>query len=420
MAYLTKEEEGMLAGKQGEAKRLSMELLVKATDAYKAEKLIPIASCHLVLSFQKTSMKAGLEIAERFVELGAKCAVPTSIDTSSMDFERWEEFRFPKDFAEDQFRMKKALEGLGAIPTWSCVPYQGGGIVPRFGEHIAWTESSTAPYVNSLIGARTNRVGAYEDLASAITGRTPYYGLQLDEERLGKILIEVTTDLTHGDYNVFGTWLGTLVETKVPVITGIPVDKVTSLDLRYMGASGAATGSLALYHMPGITAEARTVEEAFGGRKITERVEFGPDELRKTKEGMNSIPSGNIDLCVIGCPHLTIEALVDLANKVKGKKVKVETYALTNKVSKDMAIEMGVAQVIEDAGIKLNTGCCAWSPVELCGFPEHFTVMTNSGKQAWYAPSLLTLLRPGKIDVMYGDVDECIEAACAGRFEGRY
>ncbi len=418
MVYLTKEEEKILAGGQGEAKRLSMELLVKAAEAYKAERLIPIASCHLVLSFQKTALKAGLEITERFVKLGAKCAVPTSIDTSSMDFERWQEFRFPESFMKDQFRMKEALEGLGAIPTWSCVPYQGGGIVPRFGEHIAWTESSTAPYVNGLIGARTNRVGAYEDLASAITGRTPYYGLHLDENRLGKILIEVKTDLTPGDYNVFGTWVGALVTTKIPVITGVPKD-VRNMDLRYFGAAGAATGALAHYHMPGITAEAKTVEEAFGGKKIPERVQFGREELTETKEKMSSVPGGKIDLCVIGCPHLTIEGLIDLANRVKGKQVKIETHVLTNKVTKDMAIQMGVAQIIEKSGIKLNTGCCAWSPVELCGFPEHFTVMANSGKQAWYIPSLLTQLRPGKVDVIYGDVDECIEAACKGKFKGR-
>lgn len=413
MANLTKEEEEMLAGKQGEAKRLSMELLVKAAEAYNAERLIPIASCHLVLSFQKTALTAGLETTERFVKLGAKCAVPTSIDTSSMDFERWEEFRFPKDFMEDQFRMKAALEALGAIPTWSCVPYAGGGIVPRFGQHIAWTESSTAPYVNSLIGARTNRVGAYEDLASAITGRTPYFGLHLDENRLGSILIEVTTDLTPGDYNVFGSWVGEVVENKVPVITGIPKE-VRPLDLRYFGASGAATGSLALYHMPGITAEAKTVEEAFGGKKIPMRVQFGPEELRKRTERMSSVPGGKMDLVVIGCPHLEMEGLIDLAKRIKGRKVKVETYVLTNKVCKDMATEMGVAQIIEDSGMKLNTGCCAWSPVELCGFPEHFTVMANSGKQAWYIPSLLTQMRPGKVDVIYGDVDACIEAACRG------
>lgn len=410
---LTKEEEEMLAGKHGEAKCLSMQLLMKAAEAYNAERLIPIASCHLVLSFQKTALQAGLETAERFVKLGAKCAVPTSIDTSSMDFERWKEFRFPEDFMKDQFRMKAALEALGAIPTWSCVPYEGGGVVPRFGQHIAWTESSTAPYVNSLIGARTNRVGAYEDLASAITGRTPYYGLHLDENRLGNILIEVTTDLTPGDYNVFGSWVGEVVENKIPVITGIPED-VRPLDLRYFGASGAATGSLALYHMPGITAEFRTVEEAFGGKKIPQRVQFGPEELKERTGRMSSVPGGKMDLVVIGCPHLTMEGLIDLANRIKGRKVKVETYVLTNKVSKDMATEMGVAKIIEDSGMKLNTGCCAWSPVELCGFPEHFTVMANSGKQAWYIPSLLTQMRPGKVDVIYGDVDACIKAACRG------
>ncbi|MEI8191579.1 MAG: aconitase X, partial [candidate division NC10 bacterium] len=295
MVELTNEEEEMLAGKHGEAKRLSMELLLKAAEAYDAERLIPIASCHLVLSFQKTSLQAGLETAERFVELGAKCAVPTSIDTSSMDFERWEEFRFPKDFVEDQFRMKAALEALGAIPTWSCVPYEGGGIAPRFGQHIAWTESSTAPYLNSLIGARTNRVGAYEDLASATTGRTPYYGLHLDENRLGSILIEVTTELTPGDYNVFGSWVGEVVENKIPVITGIPED-VRPLDLRYFGASGAATGSLALYHMPGITAEFRTVAEAFGGKQIPQPIEFGPRELEERTARMSSVKGGKIDL----------------------------------------------------------------------------------------------------------------------------
>ncbi len=417
MVYLTREEEKMLAGEEGEAKRLAMEILVKIADAYKAEKLIPVKSCHVVNTCYKDVWDAGLEIAEKFVELGGKYSVFTTTDPSSIDYDRWREWNVPEDFAEKQFRIKRAHEKLGAVCVWTCIPYQYGGNVPRFGEHVAWTESSCDVFLNSVLGARTNRVTAIEDMASAIVGRTPYYGYHLDENRVGEILIQVKNlQLKGDDYHVFGYFVGKTVADKVPVITGIPKD-VTFDELRNFGTAAAASGAVCLYHIPGITPEAKTVKDAFKGEKPLDKVTFGPEELKRTKEEMSTISGGKVDLVVLGCPHYSLHEFIALAEKVKDKKVAdgVECWVYTNKIVERLAREIGVAQIVEAAGIKISTEtCCMISPVELYGFPEHFTLMTNSGKLSYYAPGMLTLMRPGKVEVICGNTDECLKAAFTG------
>jgi len=62
---------------------------------------------------------------------------------------------------------------------------------PRFGAQIAWGESNAIVFANSVIGARTNRYGDFVDLCCALTGRIPYYGLHITENRQARILVEI-------------------------------------------------------------------------------------------------------------------------------------------------------------------------------------------------------------------------------------
>jgi hypothetical protein len=150
---------------------------------------------------------------------------------------------------------------MGAIPTWTCAPYQDG-IVPRFGSHVAWSESNAIAFVNSVIGARTNRTGDLIDICSAITGRYPKFGLYLDENRKAEILIKcenlaenILADPSF--YPLLGYLAGHKAGNKVIAIEGIP--KTVSVDsLKGLGAAAASSGSIALFHVIGVTPEAHT------------------------------------------------------------------------------------------------------------------------------------------------------------------
>jgi predicted aconitase len=79
--YLTAEDKARLAGDQGEATRLAMRFLVTAGEAMQAARLIDITRCHLVGSYY--AGEADLLLLRRFVALGAKVRVPTTLNASS-------------------------------------------------------------------------------------------------------------------------------------------------------------------------------------------------------------------------------------------------------------------------------------------------------------------------------------------------
>ena len=102
------------------------------------------------------------------------------------------------------FATNEAYRKLGAQLTFDCTPYLQQN-VPAYGEVIAFSESSATPYVNSVIGARTNREGANSALCAAITGMVPEYGLLFDENRKAEILVDVQADVkTDFDYQILG------------------------------------------------------------------------------------------------------------------------------------------------------------------------------------------------------------------------
>ena len=165
-------EEELLAGKKGEAARMAMEIIVRLGELYGAEELIPISQAHIDGGLYTAVGEAGLDFAEKLHRLGGRVVVPTSMNATSRDIACWSEQRVKADFAEKNRRMEQAYLSMGVVPTWTCTPYQAG-LVPRFGEQLAWAESNAIVFVNSVIGARTERYGDYTDICCAITGRVP-------------------------------------------------------------------------------------------------------------------------------------------------------------------------------------------------------------------------------------------------------
>ncbi len=402
--YLSEEEQRMLDGKQGQGCKLAMEILVAVGEAFRAERMVPVKSGHTILSTYKGILDAGVEVLERFAGLGAKVSVPTTTDPAGMDLERWREFKVPEAYAGKQFRIVKAVNDLGLIPCWTCTPYLCG-LLPQKGDHLAWTESSAVVFANSILGARSNRETAFIDLAAAICGRTPYHGLHVPENRRGNILVDVRMEkMTPEDYRIFGYFLGKRAGTRIPVITGLGKTALVE-DYIAMGAAAAASGGVALYHIAGVTPEAQTAEQAFGGKTPEETFNFSEEERDLTKGEMCTAAGGDVEAVMVGCPHYSITDIKRVAELLDGKRVKdgVHFWIYTYKSVELLAERMGYKSIIEAAGATITSDTCMMiSPTELWQFR---TIMTDSGKFAYYAPSQV------QSDVIFGSVQECVGAA---------
>lgn len=410
---LTDLERRILDGAGGEPQRLALHVLVKLGEACGAERMVEVASAHLVASSYQIAGEAGIAIYTQLVEQGARVAVRTTSDPGSIDFARWREFKTPAEYAARQMKIAELLDRMGVIPTWTCTPYTTFN-VPHFGEHLGWSESSAVVFANSVIGARTNRLAAYVDLCAALTGRVPCFGLHLDEGRWGDVLFTLDAELSAGFadhyFPALGYLVGQAVQDRIPVITGIP--RATVDQLKAFGAASAASGSVALYHMVGITPEARTLDEAFGGRAPTERVSVGRREIEAVMEQMGAA-DGPVDVVGVGCPHASIDQMRRYAALLDGKRVHSNTrlWICTNVVVEAMARTMGYVETIERAGATLMVGTCHNDcPLDAWKFRR---LATDSGKFAYYTPTTVGT------ECVFASTEACIQAAITGRVERR-
>jgi len=390
--YLNREEEKILEGDEGEVTERMFRLLVRLGDIYAADKMIPVGSVQVAGVSYKSIGDPGTEFLEDMASKGAKVKVLTYLNPAGMDLENWEKIGFPKDFAKNQLRIMNAFKSMGIVVTSTCTPYLAGNL-PRFREHIAWSESSAVSFSNSVIGARTNREGGPSALAAAICGRTPNYGLHLWEKRQPNIKIKVNTNLEfNSDFGAIGYYVGKQVKNKIPYFTGI---KDANTDqLKALGAAMAASGAVALYHVEGLTPEADLVE-----KKGLETIDVGKKELDDTYEKLNT--GKNPDVVILGCPHASLREISTLAEKLKDKHLKKPIWICTSRVMKEAADRMGFTDIIEKAGghVVADT-CMVVSPIESMGYK---TTGVNSGKAANYLPGFC------KQEVVFANINKLIE-----------
>ncbi len=387
----------MLAGEQGEVVERLFRLLVRLGDIYGAEEMIPVGSVQVAGVSYKSIGDPGLDFLEDFAAKGAKVKTLTYLNPAGMDMENWKEVGFPEDFAKPQIRIMEAFRKMGIVVTATCTPYLAGNL-PRYREHIAWSESSAVSFSNSVIGARTNREGGPSALAAAICGVTPNYGLHLDENRKPDIIVKVDKELEFSsDYGALGYHVGKQVKNKIPYFTGIPSSANTD-QLKALGAAMAASGAVALYHAERLTPEAQLMDVSG-----LETINVGKDEMASTYEKLNtgSIP----DIAILGCPHASLREIGSLAGKLEGLKIKRPIWICTSRVMKEAAERMGFVEIIEKAGGRVVADTCmVVSPIEEMGFN---ITGVNSGKAANYLPGFC------QQQVVFHDVDELIRRLSA-------
>src|SRR6185295_7907065 len=281
MLTLSDRDRAMLDGDHGPAPQLAMSILVRMAGVYGAGELMDITQAHIDSTIYLGD--ATLEFAERLASLGARVAVPTSLNVSGVDECGWQDWAVSPEWAARAARQMLAYERMGAVPTWTCAPYQTR-MRPVFGQQIAWGESNAIAFANSVIGARTERYPDLLDICCAITGRVPAVGLHLEENRGGELLlrlVDVPAALQRDDqfFAVLGHLAGKLAGDRIPVIEGIVVPPPED-HLKAFAAAAASSGRVALFHMVGVTPEAPTLAAAFRGRSPEQTIDVSVEGRR--------------------------------------------------------------------------------------------------------------------------------------------
>jgi predicted aconitase len=388
---------------------MAMSILVKMAEICGADELLDISAAHIDSTIYIG--EANLEFAERLASQGARVVVPTTLNVSGLDEHHWKEWPVPTGWAERALRQMKAYESMGCIPTWTCAPYQTE-MRPFFGQQIAWGESNAVVYANSVIGARTERYPDLLDICCALTGRVPAIGLHLTENRAGNILIrisEVPPALQKEDsfYPVLGHLVGKIAQNQIPVLEGLLV-RPSDDQLKALGAATASSGSTALFHLVGITPEAPNLEAAFQGRKPSRVIAVAMDALRTARSELTTAKGDELDMVMIGCPHLSLSEFRELATMVDGEHLnpKVRFLLTTNRRAQREAEKAGYLKAIEAFGGKVTVDTCILATPMLPLTIE--TIMTNSAKFAYYSPGILDRR------VIYGSLRDCVNSAIHG------
>ncbi len=396
---LTDEEERILDGSRGNASAKSMKILVALGEIYGAKRLIPVGSVQIAGVSYDNLGDAGLEYLAEIAKDG-QVRVTTTLNPAGMDLRDWKKLGISDEFAAKQNKVIEAFARMGVITCCTCTPYLIGNL-PVFGEHVAWSESSAVTFVNSVVGARTNREGGPSAIASAIVGKTPEYGLHLAEERQPDITFDVKASVKLlPDFGALGYFIGNSAKGKTPYIKGI---KSATLDqLKSFSASVVTYGSKPIYHIKGITPEAATVHEPKESVSVTE------EDLRKAYKSLND-ETGDIEFVSLGCPHCSIAEIAEIADYIKGKKINagVELWVATARPTKELSDSRGYTKEIEDAGGKFACDTC----MVVAPLKGRFkNVATTSAKACFYCRG------KNKMQVKIGSFRQCIDAALTGKW----
>jgi predicted aconitase len=410
MVELSAEEREIVAGARGPGAAMALRIIAEAARLMGAPKLIPIASAHIDGALYHGD--SGTLFAERLVADGAKVAVRATLNVGTLAPAGCAAIRLPAHQRDMAARMMRAYEAMGCEPSWTCAPYQAGHR-PAQGTDVAWGESNAVVFCNSVLGARTNRYGDFLDIACAIAGRAPDYGLHRPENRIATLLIDATglsEALRRSDvfYPVLGTILGRLAGDAVAVIEGL--QGCTSEDrLKALGAAAASAGGVGLFHVAGVTPEAPDAATALGGVAPRDHVRLTPRDVQAALARLSTAGgTGRIDAVAIGSPHLSLAEIAALERLLDGRRLSVPLYANTGRHVLRPLEEESRRAALEALGVIFVVDTCVVvTPIlpEIAGA----VLMTNSGKFAQYAPGNTGYA------VTYGSLAECVESAVAGR-----
>lgn len=421
---LTDDDKAMRDGRDGSAVAAAMDLLIRYGEGLGAERLCSVrnvagTSTQPTPAKNKIAAEGGWNKAYAVINLDCdedieipKMRVPTCQLQHGFSADALNITPYSPHLVELQADAESFASDRGINILATCTPYQVGNLPVR-GEHIAWMESSAVVYANSVIGAKSNCEGTASTGAAGLTGRIPYWGNHLDANRKGTHLIrsDVRID-SFLDWGLFGYFTGDVVQEERPVLTG-NLGLPSLNDLKHLGAALATSGGVEIFHLPGVTPEAPTVNDAFGHTTVPEAVAYTEADRQAAYASLNSQgDSEDVDFILLGCPHASLEQIAQIASLLEGRKLNpsTELWVMTPRALRAVADRNGYSAVIERAGGRLLTDSCpAMSRVA----PEGTRVFaTDSAKQAHYLPAILG------IEAWFGTTEDCVRAALTGKWNG--
>lgn len=414
---LTDQEMRILDGKEGDIKALAMSYLVKLGNAFDGQEMVDIAYAHM--SSGSALREGEIDYLAELADQGARVVVPTSSEVIPVDLRDPDAVGAPGPLVAEHRRLLGIQKRMGIASTYTCVPFTQG-YVPAKGTYIASMETAAIIYFNSVLGAKTNRCG-YFVLYAALTGKYPKIGYLLDENRKGSHLVAIDTELDGTtDYGAAGYYVGSIVGSGVPVFEGIYQPRQE--ELMVLGSALATSGTVAMYHITGVTPDAPTTEGAFGGNPIQEKIVVTKKELDEVYQKLHTAKNFDVDFVYLGCPQYTVDQIRNVAALLDGRRVHTNTtlWIGTNRMAFAMAERMGYHEIIKKAGGVLVCDTCpmlsflrldALEKQGLSG-PAYRTMLTDSPKQAKYANNTIGC------DIILDKIDVCIESAVIGKWRG--
>ena len=401
---LTSEEREILGGKKGEAARRALEYQIEVGKFWGAQRFVPVTNVHMMGDIEVMG-DAGLEFLRNEVKQFARCVVPTTTNARCMDFAHCERMGQDAGEAVKEKELIATLRRMDVVTTDTCINYQTV-YQPHLGEHVAWGDTGTVIYANSVFGARSNFEAGPAALAAGLTGRTPAYGFHLDENRKATFAVELKAKLDDlAEWGAIGKLVGESHQSyyAVPVFHGyhrIP----TADELKHLGAALASYGSMAMFHFVGVTPEAPS-------SLPDEKMVVSDSDLEAVFKNYK-LGDGDARLVVFSGPQQSLFEMKHLAGLFENKKVKAGSTCIitTNSAILKQSRDLGYAQVLEGAGVTILEGVCFYILQNLSPMREKnrwTNMVSNSAK-------IVNIIGAHRFNTILRRTADCVEIACSG------
>jgi hypothetical protein len=408
---LTTEEQSILGGGRGEAARRALEYQLEVGRFWDAKRFVPVTNVHMMGDIEVMG-DGGLAYLRGEAARGARCVVGTTTNARCMDFAHCERLGQDAGEAVKERELIATLRRMDVVTTDTCINYQTV-YQPHLGEHVAWGDTGTVIYANSVFGARSNFESGPAALAAALTGRTPEYGFHLSENRRGSFTVELKAALNDlADWGAIGKLVGESHQNyyAVPVFHGYRRTP-TADELKHLGAALASYGSMAMFHFVGVTPEAPSIEAAMGGVLPSEEIaisDFDLDSIYKKYK----LGDGDARLVVFSGPQQSLFEMKHLASLFKDRKVKAGATCIvtTNSAILQQSRDLGYAKTLEDAGVTILEGVCFYilqnlSPMRIAN--RWTNMVSNSAK-------IVNIIGAHRFNTILRRTADCVEIACSG------
>ncbi len=402
----------MLSGASGEAARRALAYQIEVGKFWGAKRFIPVTNVHMMGDIEVMG-DAGLAFLRETARLGARCRVGVTTNARCIDFAQCKRLGQDSREVAKERELIRHLEKMDVVTTDTCINYQTV-YQPHVGEHVAWGDTGTVIYANSVFGARSNFESGPAALAAGITGRTPEYGFHLDVHRKGTLTVELKAKLDDlADWGAVGRIVGERHQNyyAVPVFHGLR--RAPSPDeLKHLGAALASYGSMAMFHMVGVTPEAPSVEAALAGNVPAEKMVITDAAIARVYRGYD-LKGGDARLVVFSGPQQSLLEMKLLAELFDGRKVKrgSSVFVTTNGAVLAQARKIGYAAKLERAGVTILEGVCFYilqnlSPMRIAN--RWTNLVSNSAK-------IVNIIGAHRFNTILRRTPECVEIACTGK-----